>query len=472
MSRPKELRFNAFNMTAPSHNWAGLWSHPRDASIDYHSPDYWTALARTAERGLLDGIFLADVFGVYDVYGNSAETALSTAAQLPNADPTLVVPLMAQVTTHLGFGITSNLTYEHPYQFARRFSTLDHLTKGRVGWNVVTGYLDSGARGMGLSQARRHDDRYAAAEDFMAAVYQLWEASWEDGAVVRDRQRGVFTDPRKVHRIVHDGPYYKVDGIHLAEPSPQRTPVIYQAGASKAGRSFAARHAEAIFVNGQTEAIIANTVRDIRRQAVSAGRDAADIKVFAGATVIVAETRDEAQALHAEYRRHVDVAGQLALLSGWTGVDFSKYGYDEAVEYVESNAIRSMLENFTVLSNEPIRVRDLAVLDRFGARSPFVVGSPDDVADELIRWANETDVDGFNLFRLVMPESLDAFVDLAVPALQARGAYKQQYGSGTLREKLFPDGAATLRATHPGAAYRPGADTSPAARRPILQHGE
>jgi len=454
MSSRKQLRFNAFNMTAPSHNWAGLWSHPRDASANYNTLDYWVEQARTAERGLLDGIFLADVFGVYDVYGDSADTALSTGAQIPNADPTLVVPTMAYATQHLGFGITSNLTYEHPYQFARRFSTLDHLTGGRVGWNVVTGYLDSGARGMGLSAARAHDDRYAAAEDFMAATYKLWEGSWEDSAVLRDRERKIFTDPSKVHKVVHDGPYYKVDGIHLSEPSPQRTPVIYQAGASREGKLFAARHAEAIFINGQTREILANTVRDIRTLAKSVGRDPYDIKVFAGATVIVAPTYDEAAALHAEYRSHVDLAGQLALLSGWTGVDFSTYGPDQAMEYVKSNAIRSMLENFTVLSREPVKVRDLAVLDTIGARSPFVVGSPQEVADGLISWADDTDVDGFNLFRLVVPESLSAFVDLVVPELQARGAYKQKYVDGTLREKLFPGRGPRLATSHPGASYR------------------
>ena len=174
MAKPRELRFNAFNMTAPSHNWAGLWSHPRDTSINYNSLDYWVDYARTAERGLLDGIFLADVFGVYDVFGDSADTAIRHAVQLPNAEPTLLVSAMALATKHLGFGITSNLTFEHPYQLARRFSTLDHLTNGRIGWNIVTGYLDSGARGMGLPASRVHDERYDAAEDFLEASYKLW----------------------------------------------------------------------------------------------------------------------------------------------------------------------------------------------------------------------------------------------------------------------------------------------------------
>ncbi|MBO4221087.1 LLM class flavin-dependent oxidoreductase [Bradyrhizobium neotropicale] len=454
MTRPRELRFNAFNMTAPSHNWAGLWSHPRDASIDYNTLDYWTDYARTAERGLLDGIFLADVFGVYDVYGGNPDAAISHAVQLPNAEPTLLVSAMALVTKHLGFGITSNLTFEHPYQFARRFSTLDHLTKGRIGWNIVTGYLDSGARGMGLPAARVHDERYDAAEDFLAAVYKLWEGSWEDDAVRRDRGTRLFADPEKVHRVRHEGSHYRVDGIHLTEPSPQRTPLLYQAGTSRRGRAFAARHAEAIFLNGQTRPILARAVREIREAAKKFGRDPYDIRLFAGATVMVAPTRAEANDLLADYARHVDQAGQLALLSGWTGIDFSTYRPQEAVQYVESNAIQSMVENFTLRSEQPVRIGDLASLSRLGARSPFVVGSPQDVADELIAWAEETDVDGFNLFRLVVPESLNAFVDLVVPELQSRGVYKTAYRDGTLREKLFPGRGPRLHATHPGAGFR------------------
>ncbi|WP_375788728.1 LLM class flavin-dependent oxidoreductase [Bradyrhizobium sp. Pha-3] len=454
MAKSRELHFNAFNMMAPSHNWAGLWSHPRDTSLDYNSLDYWVNYAKTAERGLLDGIFLADVFGIYDVYGNNPDTALRHAVQLPNAEPTLLVSAMALVTRHLGFGITSNLTYEHPYQLARRFSTLDHLTNGRIGWNIVTGYLDSGARGMGLEANRAHDERYEAAEEFLAASYKLWEGSWEDDAVRRDRAARIFTDPSKIHPVRHEGPHYKVDGIHLAEPSPQRTPLLYQAGTSKRGRAFAARHAEAIFLNGQTRPILARAVRDIRSAAKEFGRDPYDIRLFAGATVIVAPTRAEAKDLLADYAAHVDQTGQLALLSGWTGIDFSTYRPDQAVQYVESNAIQSMVENFTLRSERPVKVGDLATLSRVGARSPFVVGSAQDVADELIAWAEDTDVDGFNLFRLVAPESLDAFVDLVVPELQSRGVYKTAYREGTLREKLFPERGPRLHATHPGAGYR------------------
>jgi alkanesulfonate monooxygenase SsuD/methylene tetrahydromethanopterin reductase-like flavin-dependent oxidoreductase (luciferase family) len=236
---------------------------------------------------------------------------------------------------------------------------------------------------------------------------------------------------------------------------------LYQAGTSRRGRAFAARHAEAIFLNGQTKPILANTVREIRAAAKEFGRDPYDIRLLAGATVIVAPTRAEANDILEEYSRYVDRDGQLALLSGWTGIDFSTYRPDQAVQYVESNAIQSMVENFTLRSDQPVRIGDLATLSRVGARSPFVVGSPQDVADELIAWADETDVNGFNLFRLVMPESLNAFVDLVIPELQSRGVYKTAYREGTLREKLFPGRGALLHPTHPAAAFRRPA--SPAA---------
>jgi FMN-dependent oxidoreductase (nitrilotriacetate monooxygenase family) len=457
MTMQRELRFNAFNMTAPSHNWAGLWSHPRDASTGYNRLDYWVEFAKTAERGLLDGIFLADVFGVYDVFRGSPDTAIQHGVQIPNADPTLFVSAMALVTEHLGFGITANLTLDHPYHFARRFSTLDHLTRGRIGWNIVTGYLESGARGMGFDASRAHDDRYDVAEDFLAAAYKLWEGSWMADAIRRDRVSGVFTDPAKVLPINHEGPHYRVNGIHLCEPSPQRTPVLYQAGASKRGRAFAAKHAEAVFLNGQTKPMLAETVRSIRTAAKNFGRDPHDIKLFAGLNIIVAPTRAEAKDRHEEYSRYVDQRGQMALLSGWTGIDFSKFEPDQALQYVESNAIQSMVENLTKRSDTPMRIGDLASLSAAGARAPFVVGSPQDVADELADWAGETDIDGFNLVRLVTPESLVAFVDLVVPELQSRGLYKTAYREGTLREKLFPDRDALLPSSHPAAQYRPPA---------------
>jgi alkanesulfonate monooxygenase len=268
----REIRLNAFSMNCVAHQSPGLWRHPRDRSSDYNRLSYWTDLAQTLERGKFDGLFLADVLGVYDVYGEGPRAALREAAQVPVNDPLLLVSAMAHVTRHLGFGVTCNLSYEPPYTFARRMTTLDHLTGGRIGWNVVTGYLDSAARGAGRMRQTGHDERYDAAEEYMEVVYKLWQQSWADDAAVRDRAAGIFADPDKVRRVIHHGAHYDLDAIHLCEPSPQRTPVIYQAGTSPKGREFAARHAECVFVSGPSAKVIAPRVADIRRLAVENGR--------------------------------------------------------------------------------------------------------------------------------------------------------------------------------------------------------
>src|SRR5690348_1787066 len=238
----RQIRLNAFDMSCIGHQSPGLWTYPGDRAAEYNTLEYWTDLARTLERGKFDALFLADVLGIYDVYKGGPETALEQAVQVPVNDPLMPITAMALVTQHLGFGVTCALSYEHPYPFARRMSTLDHLTKGRIGWNIVTGYLESAARGMGLAEQPEHDSRYDQAEEYMDVVYQLWEGSWEDGAVLRDRDARLYADPSRIHRVQHHGQHYKVDAIHLSEPSPQRTPVLYQAGASERGRAFAARH--------------------------------------------------------------------------------------------------------------------------------------------------------------------------------------------------------------------------------------
>ncbi|CCT58381.1 putative alkanesulfonate monooxygenase [Acetobacter pasteurianus 386B] len=189
-------------------------------SIGSISLQYWTNLARTLERGLIDALFLADVLGIYDVYGSSPDAALRNAAQVPVNDPAMLISAMALVTRNLGFGLTATLSYEHPFPFARRMSTLDHLTQGRIGWNIVTGYLNSAAKSTGKTQQFSHDIRYEIADEYMEVVYKLWEESWEDNAVQRDRNSGIFTDPSKIHPVRHDGKYFTVDAIHLAEPSP------------------------------------------------------------------------------------------------------------------------------------------------------------------------------------------------------------------------------------------------------------
>ena len=444
----KEIRFNAFAMNCTGHMAPGLWRHPQDRSDRYVDLTYWTELAQLLERGKIDGLFLADVLGPYDVYQGKADAAIRQGIQTPVNDPLLLVSAMAHVTEHLGFGVTCALTYEHPYSFARRASTLDHLTKGRFGWNVVSGYLESAARNFGFDQQTQHDDRYELAEEYMEVCYKLWEQSWELDAVKRDRKKGIFAEPAQVHEIGHSGKYFKVPGFHLSEPSPQRTPVLYQAGASRRGKEFAARHAECVFVSAPSAAIVKSYVLDLRRGAMELHRG--PILIFAMFTIIVAPTDAEAAAKLSEYRSYIDYEGALALMSGWTGVDLSRYRPDQELRAMKTNANQSALESFTV--SDPDRrwtIREIAEFVGIGGRGPVIFGSPATVADKLQRWIDETDVDGFNLAYVVMPETYKNIVDLLVPELQRRGVYKKEYRHGTLREKLFQLGP-YLTETHPG----------------------
>lgn len=451
----KEIRVNAFNMNTAVHMSQGLWRHPRDRSAEYKSIKYWQDLAQLAERGKFDGIFLADVTGVYDVYGGNPEAALRNGVQVPNNDPFLIVPVMAAVTEHLGFGITGSLSYEPPNTFARKMSTLDHLTNGRVGWNIVTGYLNSAAKGAGAPKQTEHDTRYDIAEEYMELMYKLWEGSWEDGAVLRNRETGIYVDPAKVHRVRHDGEYFRLDAIHLSEPSLQRTPVLYQAGTSPKGQAFAAKHAECVFISSPSKTTMAQTVGKTRAAMVQQHRPAEDVLIFAMMCVIVGRTDEEAQEKLREYKKYASYEGALTLMSGWSGIDFSSCDPNEKVVKKErTDAILNAIDRYTVA--DPSRVWTVGEVAEFlavGGAGPVIVGSVKTVADELEQWVNETGIDGINLSYSVAPECIADFVNMVVPELQARGVYKTDYKPGTLREKLFHK-SPRLQAPHPGAEYR------------------
>ena len=447
----RQIRLNAFDMACVGHIQHGMWTHPRDRSTGYNSLEHWVSLARMLERGLFDGLFMADILGVYDVLEDTPAPSLRNAVQIPLIDPLALVPAMAHATTHLGFGVTCNLAYEPPFLFARRMATLDHLTTGRIGWNIVTGYLDSAARAMGLSEQMAHDDRYDLADEYMEAVYKLWEGGWQDDAVIRDRATGIYTDPAKVRAIHHHGKQFNIDAVPLWEPSPQRTPVLYQAGASDRGRIFAARHAECVFVNGSTRANVRRIVDDLRAR--SAPRP---MQAFISIAVVTGRTEKEARDMMEDYRRHASVEGALAHAASSLGIDFARFGLDEPVRVTGSQAIQSNVEAITASIGPDWTTRQL--MDRFilGSRQPPIVGSPEQVADALMSWMEEADIDGFNLSRTVMPECLETFIALVVPVLQARGVFKTAYEPGSYRQKLFGNGD-RLPAGHPAdtARWRP-----------------
>lgn len=448
----KRIYLNAFDMNCAGHQSPGLWSHPEDQSHRYKDSEYWTELAKLLEKGKFDAIFLADVLGIYDVYEDSRDAAVKQGAQVPVNDPMLVVPLMAQVTKHLGFGVTVSTSYDQPYAFARSMSTLDHLTKGRVGWNIVTSYLNSAAINLGLDKQISHDTRYEIAEEFLDVCYKLWEGSWEDDAVLLDKENHLYTDPEKVHNIHHEGKYFNVTGPHLTEPSPQRTPVIYQAGASKKGRNFAAKHAECVFIASPTKKIARSFVDQLRTEATEVGRNPAEIKVFSLFTPIVAKTQEEAEAKYEEYKSYTSYDGGLALLGGWTGIDLSEYQPDEELRYIKNEAIHSAVEIFTKIDpDKRWTVQEVAEFVGIGGMGPVAVGSPERIADIMEEWIEETGVDGFNLAYAITPGTFKDFVELVIPVLQERGLVQTEYQGETLRENLT--GSSQLPPTHPGKRY-------------------
>lgn len=452
----KRISFNAFEMNCIAHQSPGLWRHPLDRSTEYKDLEYWTDLAKILEQGYFDGIFIADVLGIYDVYHHSAEHALTGAVQVPVNDPLQIVPAMAAVTQHLGFGVTTSISFEHPYPFARRLSTLDHLTKGRVGWNIVTSYLESGSKNLGLKTQENHDERYDIADEYLEVLYKLWEGSWEQDAVLRDKQRGIFADHLKVHPIQHQGKYFTVPGIHICEPSPQRTPVLYQAGASSRGQQFASQNAECVFIAPPSKAAAKKVVQGIRAKLVEQGRDPYSVKIYTLLSIVTDSSDAKAQQKFKEYQSYGSYDGALTLLSGWSGVDFSQYQPTDKVEYIQTNAIQSLLDSY--VNADPNRVwtiEEIANWNSVGGNGPVLVGSAETVADALQEWVTETDVDGFNLAYILAHQTFSDVVEFIVPELQKRGVYQTEYAHGTLREKLFGQGP-YLPENHRGAGYRFG----------------
>jgi len=430
-------------MCCIGHQSPGLWAHPSDRADTYKDLDYWVNLAQLLDAGGFDCLFLADVLGTYDVYNGSREAAVRSASQVPVNDPVVPISAMAAVTKRLGFGVTVSLTYELPYAFARRMSTLDHITKGRVAWNIVTSYLKSAAVNLGLDAQVNHDERYNIADEFVEVCYKLWEGSWEQDAVVNDRRKGksTYADPAKIHDINHRGKYFNVPGAHLCEPSPQRTPFIFQAGASPKGQEFGARHAEAVFISGPTPAYLKKTVAKIRKAVTEAGRDPYDVRVFTLVTIITGETDEEAQAKYEDYKQYASIEGALALYGGWSGVDLSTIPVDQPLQYVENDSVRSVNLMWKKQSGieEEWTPRKIAEKVAIGGLGPLLVGSGKTVADTLERWVEETDIDGFNLAYAVTPGTFEDIIEYVVPHLRARGRLPPVDTSDkplTLRERL------------------------------------
>lgn len=457
---PRELILNAFVMQTPSHLNPGVFRSPEDKGRQYKNIDHWIELAQKLEKAKFHAIFFADVLGGYDVYKGPAniQPALAAAAQIPLIDPLYTVPALAAATESIGFGVTASTTYENPYALARRFSTVDHLTKGRVAWNIVTSYLESAARNFGLDTQIEHDERYRIAEEYLNVTYKLWEGSWRDDAVVNDANG--YVDPTAVRPINHKGKYFKVPGPHICEPSPQRTPLLFQAGTSPAGTKFASRHAEAVFVAGMTPELVRATVDLIRKQAAEAGRDPRDVKIIQGMLVIVAETDEAAWAKYEHLRTYGDREGALALFGGWTGIDASKFSDEDDFRVSEHTAVRNLANRWaaTVPGGGSQKWTKDNVVDylKVGGSGVRIIGSAKTVADGMEDWVRKTDIDGFNLGYATIPGTFDDIIEFLLPELQKRGLFWKDYAvkGGTLRENYTgKPGQTRLPSTHVGAKY-------------------
>ncbi|MCU1527931.1 MAG: hypothetical protein JWP75_1694, partial [Frondihabitans sp.] len=422
------------------------WSHPRNTSTNYLTLDYWISLAKRLDEAGADFLFLADSYGMPIVDGAVPEAALRVAQHIPTADPFGIASAVLAATNDLGLVITSSTVFEEPYANARRFATLDHLSGGRMGWNVVTSASAASASAMFGRELTPHDTRYDMADDYMELSYRLLEGSWEDDAVVQDRDARVYARASGVHRVDYEGEYFRAHGVFPVEPSPQRTPVVFQAGSSGRGRAFAAAHAECVFLQGTTVPAVAASVADIRAQAVGLGRDATDVKILVGLTVITAPTAEEAAQKYEEFRSFSTDESAAVQFAYNTGIDLLSMDPDKPLGDVAANQGQSNVDRFRGGPDTPApTVRE--ILDELrgrGLRGLVLVGRPEQVADEIEAYVESTGVDGFLLESYLNPGTYDDILGLLLPVLRERGVVEPFREAGSLRERLAGGGTAHL----------------------------
>ncbi|MGE0683045.1 MAG: LLM class flavin-dependent oxidoreductase [Candidatus Binatia bacterium] len=437
----KKMHFAVILLHCPMHHSVGSWRLPRSlVGYDYARPPFWQDVARILERGKFDMLFLADGIGVSDRYGHSIETTIRYGVQCPTHDAAPLIPLMATVTSRLGLAVTISTAYLPPLYLARQLATLDHLTDGRVGWNVVTTPLEH------EMEVYSHDERYNRADEYLEVCDKLW-SSWEPDAIIMDRESGVFADPAKVHPINHEGKYFKVKGPLQVAPSPQGRPLIIQAGQSERGLEFAAKHAEAVFAVHQTPAAMKRVYDDLKTRAKRYGRDPNDLKVLWGLMPIVGETEDAAKAKERALIEAVPPLGGLTQLSTHIGYDLSRVPLDATLEDFEAENGQGLLQ----MLSQGLGIQGLAAMLKkenmgrsvtvgeaaqfYGSGiGPKIVGTPLQVANQLEDIFDEVGGDGFMLITHYLPGCLEEFVELVVPILQQRGRFRKDYQGATLRE--------------------------------------
>lgn len=432
---PTQMHLLSFLIHGPMNHTILSWADPRDERVaGLGSIKHWQDLARTLERGRFDGVFFADLPGIPDYYRDRVDEAIRYGVCWPTHDPSPLIGIMAAVTEHLGIAITLSQSAHHPYAAVRLLSTLDCLTGGRVGWNIVTGHLRGEHRAYGLDQLD-HDERYARAEEYMEVCYALW-GSIGPGALRVDRGQRLFADPAKVRRVTHRGKYFRTDTVAPVLPSPQHHPVLFQAGSSGRGQQFALRHAEVIFSIQPHAAGMHRLMQQLRDAARAEGKTD-DVRVTFGVQPILGGTESEARRHQQELAERIPIEAALCRLSSTLGTDFSRFDLDKPLEELETQASRGMMAAMSgMMAGKRVTLREAAT--HFGASAGLlqIVGTPEQVAAQLIALWRESGCYGFNLTPTVNNSSIVDFVDQVVPLLQRQGVLRTEYRGTTFRDNL------------------------------------
>jgi FMN-dependent oxidoreductase (nitrilotriacetate monooxygenase family) len=445
----RELHLNAFLMTVGHHESA--WRLPETRPEATWDVDHYRELARIAERGTMDSLFLAD--------SPSLEGDLRHRP-VGRLDPLLLLAAVAGATERIGLVATASTTYSHPYDLARRFASLDHISNGRAGWNIVTTASSNAARNFGLDETPAHAERYARAAEFVEVALDLWD-SWEDDVIVADKSRGVFADATRVRAIDHHGDFFDVCGPLNLPRSPQGRPLLVQAGASEDGRRFAARYAEAVFTATQTIDESRALYGEIKRLVAHAGRDPASVSILPGLVPVIGGSEQEAREREAQLNRLIVVAYGLRQLSTVLGIELSEEDLDEPLPQLpDVDHIEGMKSRFTLVADlaqrEQLTVRQLIERLGGGRGHRTFAGTPEQVADTIELWFTTEAADGFNVMPAVLPAGLDDFVDHVVPELRRRGLFRHEYEGTTLREHYrVPRPAGRLAGRRPARPLTP-----------------
>lgn len=425
----------SFLIDSPINHSILSWTDPQDERIDgLASYTYWQDLARTLERGKFDAVFFADAPGVYDRYLERSDEAVRYGVCWPGLDPMQALPAMGAVTEHLGLAVTMSVSALPPFSVVRALSTLDYMSSGRAGWNVVTGHLRGEHRALGNDQLG-HDARYDKADEFMEVCRKFW-AGVKPGAILMNKETGEFADPSKVDVIVHEGEFYRTHTVPPVLPSPQGHPVIFQAGSSGRGLKFAIKNAEVMFSIQPHLAGMQRYMSQLKQVAEEAGR--VDPPVTFGVQPVIGGTEEEAKRTYQDIRERIPIEAALSRLSGSLGVNFDEFELDLPMEEVGTEASQGMMKAMTAMVGGEARMTLREVVMRWGTAVGMlpIIGTPEQIADELERLWRETGCLGFNVTPTTNDRSIRTFVDEVVPILQKRGIYRTEYSSTTLRGNL------------------------------------